>query len=157
MNRESRYAGTGHAHDQDKGNLEMIEWASLNSKGKLENGEHKTENKISNKRVKSNKKGRSMILRKERRGPDAAGVQVSPDRLFIIGGVGHSGHEDRQQDFGAVCTKEGQPSLNKRLRMLMDVKQGTEEESRSGQWQFWFQERAGQGGVTCHRDGGRGK
>ena len=35
----------------------MIEWVSLSSKGKLENGEHKTENKISNKRVESNKRG----------------------------------------------------------------------------------------------------
>ena len=79
MNRESRYAGTGHAHDQDKGNLEMIEWASLNSKGKLENGEHKTEDKISNKRGQVKQKGRSTILRKGRQGLNAAGVQVGPD------------------------------------------------------------------------------
>ena len=50
MNRESRCTGTGCAYDQGKGNLEMIKWASLSSKGKLENGEHETENKISNKR-----------------------------------------------------------------------------------------------------------
>ena len=57
LNRESRYAGTGHAHDQGKGNLEMIEWASLSSKEMLENGEHKTENKISNKRGRVRQKG----------------------------------------------------------------------------------------------------
>ena len=57
LNRESRCAGTGRAHDQGKGNSEMIERASLSNKGKLENGEHETENKISNKRVESNKRG----------------------------------------------------------------------------------------------------
>ena len=54
-------------------------------------------------------------------------------------------------------TKEGRSPLNKILRVLMDVKQGTEEESRSGQWWFWFRERAGWGGVTYHRDRGKRK
>ena len=75
---------------------------------------------------------------------------MGPDRLFSVGGVGHNGHEGRQQDFEAACTKEGRSLLNKMLRVLMGVKQGTEEESRSGRWRFWFRERAGQGGVTCH-------
>ena len=51
----------------------------------------------------------------------------------------------------------GRSPLNKRLRVLMDVKQGTEEESRSGRWQFCFRERAGRGGVTRHGDGGEKK
>ena len=72
----------------------MIEQASLSSKGKLENGEHETENKISNKRVESNKKGRSTILRKGRRGPNVAGVQAGPDRVFYAEGVGHDEHRD---------------------------------------------------------------
>ena len=72
-----------------------------------------------------------MILRKGRQGPDAAGVQAGPDLLFSIGGVRHDGREGGQQDFEAACTRGGQSPLNKRLRVLMDVKQGTEEESRS--------------------------
>ena len=48
LNRESRCAGTGHAHNWGKENSEMIKRASLSSKGKLGNGEHETENKISN-------------------------------------------------------------------------------------------------------------
>ena len=73
-----------------------------------------------------------MIQRKGRWGLNAAGVQAGPDRLFGIGGVGHDGREGRQRDFEAVCTKEGRSPLNKMLRVLMGVKQGTEEESRSG-------------------------
>ena len=57
MNRESRYTGTGRAHDWGKGNLEMSEWMSLSSNGKMENGEHETEHKISNKGSNQTKRG----------------------------------------------------------------------------------------------------
>ena len=40
----------------------MIERASLSSKGKLENGEHETENKISNKRIESDKRDTSEAI-----------------------------------------------------------------------------------------------
>ena len=67
-----------------------------------------------------------------------ARVQAGPDLLFGIGGVGHDGREGRQRDFEAVHAKEGRSPLNKIFRVLMGVKQGTEEGSRLGQWQFWF-------------------
>ena len=57
MNRESRCTGTGRAHDWGKENLEMIERASLSSKGKLENGKQETEHNISNKGSNQTKRG----------------------------------------------------------------------------------------------------
>ena len=104
----------------------MIERASLSSKWKLGNGEHKTKVKYEIKAIKLLKKGKSMILRKGGRGPNMAGVQAGPDLLFGIGGVGHDGREGRQRVFEVARTKRGRPSLNKSLRVLMDVKQGTE-------------------------------